>query len=153
SGTGALTLSGNNTYSGTTTLAAGQLNLNSATAIGTGTFVIAAGTTIDNTSGAAVTLTSNNPQTWSGDFTFGGTNPLNLGTGAVTLTASRQVTVAGGNLTVGGAIGDGGSGFGLTKAGAGTLTLTGANTYSGGTTVNAGTLLVNGQTGTDSGTG
>jgi autotransporter-associated beta strand protein len=32
----------------------------------------------------------------------------------------------------------------LTQAGAGTTTLTAANTYTGGTTVNAGTLLVNG---------
>ena len=40
---------------------------------------------------------------------------------------------------------DGGGG-GLTKAGNGTLTLTGANTYTGGTLVNAGTLVVNGGT-------
>ena len=37
---------------------------------------------------------------------------------------------------------------GLTKTGAGTLTLSGANTYSGGTTVNAGTLLINSTGGT-----
>ena len=41
-------------------------------------------------------------------------------------------------LTVTGAIG--GSGFGLTKAGNGTLVLAGANTYSGLTTISAGTL-------------
>jgi hypothetical protein len=35
-----------------------------------------------------------------------------------------------------------GSGVGLTKQGVGTLTLSGANTYTGGTTVSAGTLLV-----------
>src|SRR5262249_20289161 len=131
--------SGNNTYSGPTTLSSGQLNLNSATAIGTGNFTIAGGT-IDNTSGAAATLTSNNTQSWNSDFTFTGTNSLNLGTGAVTLGATRQVTVTAGNLTVGGAIGDGGSAFGLTKVGAGTLTLGGANTYTGTTTVTAGTL-------------
>jgi len=39
----------------------------------------------------------------------------------------------------------------LVKSGAGTQTLTGANTYSGGTTINAGTLLVNNTSG--SGTG
>ena len=45
-------------------------------------------------------------------------------------------------LTVGGVISDGGSGFGFTKTGAGILTLSGsaANTYTGLTTVTAGTL-------------
>ena len=37
-----------------------------------------------------------------------------------------------------------GAGAGITKTGAGTLTLSNTNTYTGATTVNAGTLLVNG---------
>lgn len=41
----------------------------------------------------------------------------------------------------------------LAKTGTGTWALTGNNTYSAGTTVAAGTLMVNGQTGTNSGTG
>lgn len=126
-GGGTLVLGGANTYMGGTTINAGTVQVN-------------AGGTIDNTSGTAVTLTSNNTPSWNADFTFTGTNNLNLGTRAVTRGATRQVTVAAGNLTVGGAIGDGGSGFGLTKVGAGALTLGGANTYTGTTTVTAGTL-------------
>src|SRR5947199_3037667 len=42
------------------------------------------------------------------------------------------------NLTVGGAIG--GGAFALTKAGIGTLTLNGINTYTGATNVNAGKI-------------
>jgi autotransporter-associated beta strand protein len=136
-GNGALTLTGANTYSGGTTLSAGTLNINSATAIGTGTFTIAGGT-IDNTSGGAITLTNNNVQNWNGDFTFTGSNDLNLGTGAVTPNATRQVTANGGVLTVGGVIG--GLGIGLTKAGAGVLLLGAANSYTGTTDVTAGTL-------------
>jgi autotransporter-associated beta strand protein len=139
-GSGTLTLAGANTYTGGTIINAGTLNINNASALGTGTFTIAGGSNavIDNTTGSAITLSTNNAQAWNGNFTFTGTQSLNLGTGAVTLGASRTVTVSANNLTVGGIIS--GSGFGLTKAGNGTLTLSGANTFSGSTTVNAGTL-------------
>lgn len=146
SGSNSLTLSGENTFSGGTTLLAGQLNINSGgssaanSAIGTGALTISGGV-IDNTSAGDVTLLPNNPQNWNADFTYAGSlYNLNLGTGAVTPNASRQVTVSQNNLTVGGAIG--GGAVTLTKAGAGTLTLTGANTYSSGTTLSAGTLVV-----------
>ncbi len=133
------TVAGNNTYAGGTTITSGSgtLNINSATALGTGNFTINGGK-IDNTSAAAITLTNNNVQAWNGNFAFTGTKDLNLGTGAVTMNASRQVTVNGGNLTVGGSIS--GSTFGLTKAGVGTLVLSGANTYNGTTTLTTGTL-------------
>jgi fibronectin-binding autotransporter adhesin len=138
---GILTLAGANTYNGTTTLGSGILNVNSTTALGTSTLVIAGGT-LDNTSGTALTLTNNNTQTWGGDFTFAGTNNLNLGSGAVALGSNRQVTISAGTLTVGGVIS--GSGFGLTKAGVGTLALGGSNAYTGATAVSAGTLAIYG---------
>ena len=59
---------------------------------------------------------------------------------------SKQLTVGGNNLSteVSGVIQDsgtaGGTGGSLVKVGAGTLVLSGANTYSGPTTINAGTL-------------
>ena len=64
------------------------------------------GGTIDNTSGADISqLNSNNSQNWNGNFTYAGSvNNLNLGTGNVTLSGSRQVTVANNTLTVGGNI-------------------------------------------------
>ena len=141
SGTGTLTLSGTNTFTPGLSLSAGQLNVNSATALGTGTLTVAAGTTIDNTSGGAITESNNNAQAWNGNFTFTGSNALNLGTGAVAMSASRQVTVSGSTLTVGGVIS--GSTFSLTKLGAGALTLSGTNTFTGGTTLSAGTLNIN----------
>ena len=105
------------------TLNAGKLNINNAQALGTatGTFTIAGGTIDTSTSGGITTL--NYPQAWNGDFTFAGTYALNLGTGPVTLSGDRQVTVSANTLTVGGVIGDGGHGYGLTLAGAGTLVL------------------------------
>ncbi|MGD0541021.1 MAG: autotransporter-associated beta strand repeat-containing protein, partial [Tepidisphaeraceae bacterium] len=147
-GSGTLTLSGINTYSTGTTLSSGQLDINSVRAVGTGNLTINGGT-IDNTSGAAVAYTSNITQTWGGDFTFLGSNSLNMGTGAVTLGDNRTVTVSAATLTEGGIIG---GAFSLTKAGTGTLTLSGANTFSGGTTLSAGQLDINSATAIGSGT-
>jgi hypothetical protein len=48
------------------------------------------GGTIDNTSAGAIT-TVNYPLALNGDFTFTGTQNLNLGTGATTLSADRQI--------------------------------------------------------------
>jgi autotransporter-associated beta strand protein len=136
SGSGALTLATANTFTGGVQLNGGTLNINHASALGSGALTIAAGTTLNNTSGAAITLSANNGQNWNGDFTFTGSNDLNLGTGSIALPSDRSVTVNSGNLTVGGLSG---TGFGLTKAGSGTL-IVGANSYTGNTTINGGTI-------------
>ena len=60
-------------------------------------------------------------------------------TGGVTLTSDSSLGGSG-NLTLASAIG---GGFGLTKVGGGTLTLSGGNTFTGDTLVNAGTLQLN----------
>jgi fibronectin-binding autotransporter adhesin len=133
---GKLTINTANTYTGGTTLNAGTLNINSPSALGTiaGTFTINGGT-IDAASAIA---TVNYPQAWNGDFAFTGSNTLNLGSGAVTLSADRQVTVNGSTLTVGGTIND--NTKSLTKAGAGTLSL-GSNAVTlNNLTISAGTL-------------
>jgi autotransporter-associated beta strand protein len=84
----------------------------------------------------------------------------NIGIGSLAGTGEIQLT--GSNLTIGGlntsttfagninAFGDGTT---LTKIGTGTLTLTGGSDYSGATTVSAGTLLVNGTSGSSLGNG
>ncbi len=140
-GAGIVNLNGANTFGGGIQLVNGTLAVANATAFGTGTLAI--GDTVGSTavtlnSGANVVNSQNNLQLWNQDFTFIGTNTLDLGTGAVTMSASRNVTVTAKTLTVGGVIG--GSGMSLTKLGAGTLVLNGTNTYTGGTIVKAGNL-------------
>ncbi len=138
---GTTTLAGTNARNGPTVLSGGVLNLNSASAIGSGALTITGGS-FDNTSGSALTLNGNMPQSWNADIVFGGANDLNLGTGAVTLGANCTVTSQGSAaLTVGGVVG--GGAVSLTKAGAGALTLTAISSYTGGTTVNGGTLNLN----------
>ena len=138
-GTGTLVLSNTNTYSGGTVLDAGTLDINSASAIGTGNFTIAGGN-FDNTTSNPITLSHNVTQNWNSSFTFGGTSSLNLGTGAVTLGTNPTVTVSGSTLTVGGIISGSHS---ISESGAGTLLLTGNNSYTGGLTIN-GTVEVAG---------
>ena len=138
-----LTLAGANTYGGGTTLSAGRLNLNNASALGTGTFTIAAdGCSFDNTSGADIEV-GNAFALSGGSPTYAGSANNMIIDGAVTLSgANRTITVTAKTLTLDGAIGQDASSRSLTKAGKGTLTLAGANTYSGGTTVSNGTLQV-----------
>lgn len=144
-GSGQWVLNSNSFFTGGVTLNAGTLSIRNAGALGTGAFTINGGS-ID--APIAIVNSNNNAQNWNGNFTFVGSNTLDLGTGSVTMNATRTVTTTSSTLTIGGAIG--GSGFGLTKAGAGTLVLGGASTYTGTTTVNAGTLLVNGSTASSS---
>ncbi|MFU8893939.1 MAG: InlB B-repeat-containing protein [Luteolibacter sp.] len=122
-GSSALTLNGNNSFTGGTELRAGTLVIGSATALGSGTLTFIGGATFDNTSGSAITL-ANAPSTWSANFTFTGSHPLNLGTGAVTATPSGQhaITVNGSTLTVGGRITSAATN-GFVKNGGGTLSL------------------------------
>ncbi len=140
SGSGSLILapSTSNAYSGTTTLNAGTLVVNNLSALGTGTFVINGGAINSTVSG----VTTNNPETWNGSFTFVGANSLSQTTGAITLTASPTITLSTGasTLSIGGNIG---GSFGLGIAGSGTLALGGSNTFTGGTMISGGTLQIN----------
>ncbi len=149
SGTGSLTLTGANTYSGGTTLAGGTLLINNgsaavsgASAIGTGPLTISGGT-ID-TSTAGLVLGTNNPVTISGSFGFGGTNNMNLGSGAVSLANSSTITLGGTGktLTLGGVATNTTASavtttVNLSATGSGnTLALGGLALSSGGTAVN-----------------
>ncbi|MEI6195058.1 MAG: YDG domain-containing protein, partial [Verrucomicrobiota bacterium] len=147
-GSGTLTLSNNiGTYITNVTLNAGKVNLNKTFCINgnANTAFVINGGTVDNTSGATIALTANPPISfWNGDFTFAGTTNLNLGGGAVTLGGNRQITCNANTLTVGGVIGDGGAGYSLTKSGSGTLSLSGASSYTGNTVISNGTLALGG---------
>ena len=97
--------------------------------------------TIVNNSGGTVDISG---------LTTGGTTAGSIAGAGLYQIGSKQLTVGSNNLstTVSGVIADGGSAGGvggsLVKVGSGTLTLAGANTYTGGTTLNAGGLVVNG---------
>ncbi len=88
-----------------------------------------------------------------GDITLGGSGlvdgAMTFGNDVTLGAATRQITTDG-TVTLSGII-SGDPGAGITKAGDGTLTLSGTNTYTGDTTVNAGTLALDGDSIADTG--
>jgi autotransporter-associated beta strand protein len=131
---------------GRITLNSGRLGLSSGNSLGSsgfGNLVINGGTLQAQRN---TTNENSNNITISNSFTYGSSDQpnriLNTGIGAVSLSNSVTINTFSGDLQIGGAIGDGGNGRGITKTGAGTLTLAGANTYSGTTTVTAGSLIL-----------
>ena len=127
-GAGTLTLSSANTYTGTTTVDSGTLALAGGSAIANSGAV-----SLANTAGAGLQLDSSET---IGSLSGGGASG-----GHVNLQANTLSVGDAGSTTYSGVIS--GSG-GLTKLGAGNLTLSAANTYSGTTTVNGGTLILSG---------
>jgi autotransporter-associated beta strand protein len=72
-------------------------------------------------------------------FNIRGDNPNGFGGLRVVLGQSGNFNAAG-TLTISSVISDGGAGFGVTKTGTGLAAFSGANTYTGATIINAGTL-------------
>ena len=139
------------TFSGGFTLNAGEVHFSGNSVFGNGTLTINSGTL--SARGAA--RTPANSVLVGGDFTLGGTaqggNLLTLA-GPVDLGGStRNLSVAAsGGAAISGVISNGG----LVKTSLGTtLTLSGANSYAGGTAVTGGTLLANNTSGSGTGAG
>jgi len=96
----------------------------------------------NNTSGAVI-------KDWAYDNSGGAIAVGNITHSGSTLTADSSF----GDFTVASVLADSGGTTNLLKTGAGAVTLTGSNTYTGATNVNAGTLLINNTTGSGTGSG
>jgi fibronectin-binding autotransporter adhesin len=175
-GVNGTTLSGMNTYTGGTTIAGGEVsvntlaNLSSPSALGAptttanGTILIGSGnrtfqpgtliyTGTGHTTDRVIQL--NATDGGSAAINHNGSGLLqftNACTATNTTSATTKLFILQGNSTAGGEIGaivdSGGVGAptAVTKSGSGLWTLTGPNTYTGATTVSAGTLLITGST-------
>ncbi len=151
-GTGELTLSGDNYYSGGTTITGGTLTADHADSLGRGAIansgVLQVGEgELENTLSGSGSLV----KTGSGDLTLSGDNDYSGGTiiSDGTLIADNADSLGTGAVANSGVlqVGEGelektlsGSGS-LVKTGTGDLTLSGDNGYSGGTTITGGTLI------------
>lgn len=125
-GSGTLTLSAANTFTGATTVSAGVLALSNSAALQYSTLNYSAGsiTFVGITSGTLGGLSGS--QALSTNNSSGASVALTVGN-------NNASTAYSGILSGNGS---------LTKIGSGTLTLAGVNTYSGSTTVNAGELAI-----------
>ncbi len=128
-GVGTLTLSGNNSYSGGTTLGGGTLQLGHTNALGS----TSGGLTVN---GGTIDLHGFSPTVGALNGS-GGTIQSNGGGGG-----AFSVGSGGASGSYAGSVADGSGTVSLIKIGAGTQALSSNNTYSGGTTVNDGTLVV-----------
>jgi fibronectin-binding autotransporter adhesin len=143
-GTGTVTLSGSNSFSGPFTAGGGTgmtLRLGSDNALGAGTASL--GQNLLLTSDGAATRTIGNTVNLANVAYYGdatGTGDL-IFTGSNVATGNERIMVVSNSTTISGVVSGTG---GLDKRGAGTLTLSGNNTYASGTTVNAGSLIING---------
>ncbi|MCK0052317.1 autotransporter outer membrane beta-barrel domain-containing protein [Salmonella enterica subsp. enterica serovar Kentucky] len=151
SGSDELIVTGDNNYSGGTTISGGTLTADHADSLGTGTIansgVLQVGEgELENTLSGSGSLvkTGTGELTLSGDNTYSGGTTISGGT----LTADHADSLGSGDIDNSGVlkVGEGelkntlsGSGS-LVKTGTGELTLSGDNTYSGGTTITGGTL-------------
>ncbi|EJK6093968.1 autotransporter-associated beta strand repeat-containing protein, partial [Salmonella enterica] len=154
SGDDALTLSGANTYTGGTLISDGTLVASNVEALGTGdvtnnaTLELNTGGTFDNAIGGsgnvvksgADTLTLSGSNSYTGGTTISGgtlvaSNVEALGTGDVTNNATLELNTGGDFIN-----NIGGTGR-VEKSGDDVLTLSGANSYSGGTLISDGTLV------------
>ncbi|EGZ4404219.1 fibronectin-binding autotransporter adhesin ShdA, partial [Salmonella enterica subsp. enterica serovar Meleagridis] len=151
SGSDELIVTGDNTYSGGTTISGGTLTVDHADSLGTGTIanssVLQVGEgELENTLSGTGSLV----KTGTGELTLSGDNSYSGGTTITggTLTADHADSLGTGTIANSGVlkVGEGElentlSGTGsLVKTGTGELTLSGDNTYSGGTTITGGTL-------------
>ncbi len=147
-GEGTQTLTGANTYSGTTTISKGILMAGAANTLSPNSAVV-----IDNDPTAMLALTNGMSDFSQTILSLSGGGTVNLGTIAPADTigspATRLTTGGSADTTYSGTIVGGG---GLVKQGAGRFTLAGSNTYVGTTQVTAGNLQVgvagSGQSGT-----
>ena len=138
SGAGTLTLTGANTYTGTTLVDVGTLTLSGAGSLVSPTVNITAGAILNDLNGG---LASNTVATVNGTLALTSDDAIDTlnGSGSVTLASPTTLTVNQGAFS-GVISGDGN----LIKTTAGLLTLTGVNTYSGTTRVDVGTLTLSG---------
>ena len=129
SGSGTLVLAGSNSYSGGTMINHGTLQVGNASALGNASSALTINGGELDLYGQSVTVGSLNGS--AGAVITSGT------AGSVTLTVNQ-----GTDATYAGVIQDGSGTVALSKLGAGTLTLTGSNSYSGATIVDGGVLTI-----------